>query len=190
MDAESNLERTNPPSLSSPGSSGLSSLSNLGQQARVKQLKSAKWILIIIGVLMTVGHGIFFVMAESMVKAKFDKEVKNIQARGMEIDQVALAELSGSAVRSARVIMGGMMAIGIGLIVLGLFVYQYPLFCTVTGLVIYIGVQALNAFFDPTTIVQGIIIKILIIVGLVKAVQAALAYEREVGPDAEPEGHG
>jgi hypothetical protein len=32
---------------------------------------------------------------------------------------------------------------------------------------------------DPMTLLQGIIIKIFIVIGLVKAVQAALAYERE-----------
>ena len=39
------------------------------------------------------------------------------------------------------------------------------------------------AALDPETLIRGLIIKILIIIGLVKAVQAAAAYRRKV--DAE-----
>ncbi|HEY2841642.1 MAG TPA: hypothetical protein VGJ26_20955, partial [Pirellulales bacterium] len=63
---------------------------------------------------------------------------------------------------------------------LGFCVYRYPLISTATGLIIYIGVQAMTAFFAPTSILNALIWKILIIVGLAKAVQAALAYERDL----------
>jgi hypothetical protein len=45
--------------------------------------------------------------------------------------------------------------------------------------VLYLAGNAISAVMDPTTIAQGIIIKIIIIAGLVRSIKAALEYERE-----------
>jgi hypothetical protein len=50
---------------------------------------------------------------------------------------------------------------------------------TALGLILYVGAFAIFAAMDPASIAQGIIIKIIIIVGLVKALQSALAYQKE-----------
>jgi hypothetical protein len=50
---------------------------------------------------------------------------------------------------------------------------------TVTSLVIYVGLALVFAVLDRNTLAQGIIIKVLIVVALIGAVQTAIVYERE-----------
>jgi hypothetical protein len=69
--------------------------------------------------------------------------------------------------------------IGVVFIVCAIVVYKYPVASTVTSLVLYLGAAAVYGVLDPTTLARGWWIKILIVVGLFKAVQAALAYESE-----------
>jgi len=49
-----------------------------------------------------------------------------------------------------------------------------PFSAFVTALSIYAGVIVLNAIIDPTTIIQGVIIKILVIGALIKGIKAAI----------------
>ena len=58
-------------------------------------------------------------------------------------------------------------------------VTQYPVPCTITGLVLYLGANAAFGLMDPTSLARGLIVKIVIIVALFKAVQAAIAYQKE-----------
>ena len=62
---------------------------------------------------------------------------------------------------------------------LGVYVKKFPVPATITGLVLYLGANAVFGLMDPTTLARGLIIKIFIIIGLFKAVQAAIAYQRE-----------
>jgi hypothetical protein len=50
----------------------------------------------------------------------------------------------------------------------------------VTGLVLYIAGNLIFGLIEPTSLIRGILIKILIVIAMVKAVSAAIAYQREV----------
>jgi predicted RND superfamily exporter protein len=50
---------------------------------------------------------------------------------------------------------------------------------TIISLVLYLGATAIFAYLAPETIAAGIIIKVIIIIGLAKAIQAAIAYEND-----------
>ena len=64
---------------------------------------------------------------------------------------------------------------------LGLAVYKIPVVATVLGLILYIGANIVFVVLtgNPLVLAQGIVVKILIIIGLFKAVQSAVAYQRE-----------
>lgn len=53
-----------------------------------------------------------------------------------------------------------------------------PLAASVTALVIFLTVHLANAVMDPKTLIQGIIVKVIVIVCLVKGIQSAAAYKR------------
>jgi uncharacterized membrane protein HdeD (DUF308 family) len=158
---------------------------NLAQEARKQQLRKARWILIAVGVLQLI-VGLFFVFnARAMVKAQFEKELAPMKAQGATVDEQKLQELEDSATKATQLLnLGGILG-GIGFIFLGLLVYRFPVACTVTGLLLYIGLFAGFAFVsfmgdgDGSVFVRGWLFRLLIIIALYKAIQAALAYEKE-----------
>jgi hypothetical protein len=161
--------------LGAPGSSGLGSLS---QSARRKHLGQARGVLIAVGVLTLLVNGIFFFLAEGMVHDQIQKQVRAAGPQ-MAFDQAKLRELEESAVRETKLVSGATMALGAVFIVLGLAVKQYPVPATALGLILYIGAAVIFGLMDPTTLYQGIIIKVIFVVALVKALQAAIAYQKE-----------
>jgi hypothetical protein len=166
----------NKPSSLPPLQAGLGSL---GQEARLKQLNTAKWIMIVVGVL-TIGVYIFLYMnVEKMIDQELARELQKRGIARNQLDQAAFNEARASEINTNRLIY--MISIGLGVVylVLGLLVKQYPVPMTITGLALYVGTALVSVALDPMNLVRGIIVKVIIVVALVKAVQAALAYERE-----------
>ncbi len=160
-------------------SSGMSGLGSLAQSARQKQLKSARGILLGIGILTVLANLVYMALAESQVKAELDKEVQQLSQKGMAVDRAKLAKIQNDAVTMTLMINGVTCGLGVVFILFGIFVNKYPVPITIAGLVLYIGAAAVFAFINPESLIQGIIIKVIIVAALVKSLQAALAYERE-----------
>lgn len=154
-------------------------LGSLAQNARSTQLKSAKTVLFVIGVLTIIANGFFAVLAESAVKNQFDKEIREGQAQGLEFDQAKVQELQDAAVLTTRIFNGAFILLGVVFVVFGFIVEIYPVPVTILALILYGAGNAVTAIIDPTMIAKGLIIKIFIIVALVKALQAAIAFQKE-----------
>jgi hypothetical protein len=153
-------------------------LGSLAQSARGKHLNQARGILIAIGVLTVIANGVFFFLVPNMVHEEIQKEIRKA-GPGANFDPAKIKEVEDSGVRTAQLVTGGTAVLGIVFIVLGILVKQYPVPATALGLVLYVGSFVVFALLDPQNISAGIIIKIIIIVGLVKSLQAAIAYQKE-----------
>jgi hypothetical protein len=160
-------------------SPGLGELGNLAQSARVKELKTARGILFFVGILTIAVNIGFIAFAEKAVDSQIETELKPLRQQGMEIDPTQLAEFREQAIRSTRLVNGIAVLIGLVFVVCGVYVYQYPVPATVISLVLYLGSAAVYGVLDPTTLARGWIIKIIVVVCLFKAVQAAIASENE-----------
>jgi hypothetical protein len=174
------------PSLSPQGSlpSLSSGSSSLAQSARLKQLNTARVILILVG-LLTIGVNLFqYFAVERLVNAQIDKEVNDVRRQGMDVDQAKVEELRASAIGSVKLFAIGLVGVGLVFLVGAALIKLYPVPVTIISLVLYVGCAVIFGVMDPETIAQGILIKILIVVGLVKAVSAALAYQKEVNSTA------
>lgn len=154
-------------------------LGSLAQSSRLKQLKSARVILFVVGVLTLLANGAIAMFAESLVESQFEKELIQVRQQGMEVDPVVLAELKEEGIRSVQLAGWIGAALGFVFILMGFFLYSNPVVITISALALYIGSAAVYGAIDPSTLKGGWWIKILIVVGLFKAVQAALAYEKE-----------
>jgi hypothetical protein len=163
----------------------LGGLGSLAQSARTKQLKTARAILYFVGGLTIVVNVAFVIFAEPIVNSQIDRELRELQQQNMEIDPGALKEYRQQAIRITRLVNGIAVLIGVVFIVCGALVYTYPVPATITSLVLYIGSAAAYGVIDPTTLARGWLIKLLILIGLFKAVQAAFAYESERKRSAE-----
>jgi hypothetical protein len=179
-----NESPTEPPAAS-PSLPQLGSLANLAQSARMKHIKSAKTVLVIVGVLTIVVSLGMFVGAEAMVQSQIDKELKDL-GPGMVVDQSILVQLKADQVGAQR--FGSLLSLaeGVVFLLLGLNVQKAPVPLTATGLILYLADYAIGGVLDPMYLVKGILIKIIIVVCLFKALNAAIAYEREKRAAAEP----
>lgn len=147
-------------------------LGNLAQAARGNQLSVARYTMIIIGLLTAVANGFFFVNAKQSV----DEEIAKLKQQGMQIDMSQV----DNVVKLQQLINGGAALLGVVFITLGALVYKFPVPCTVAGLVLYILSTLAFAALEPTTLVRGIVIKIIIVFGLFKSVKSAMAYQAEM----------
>jgi len=151
-------------------------LGSLAQSARRTSLKNARRILFVLAGLQMIFGLFLLATAETVAKAEVAKEVKNM---GGGVDPATIREAEAewmTGVRLAAAFVGGL---GIAFLILGVLVYKLPVAATVTALVLYVGAHLLDAAFDPAALFRGIILKVIVVVALVKAIQAAIAYERE-----------
>jgi hypothetical protein len=159
-------------------------LGSLAQSARGKELKSARGILIVIGILTIAVNVYMFFNAENEVQAELAKAGAGAAVQpGLKETVLALV----------RLIYGGTALLGMAFVVCGLLVTKFPVPATLIALVLYLGGAAVFALLNPAALASGLIIKIIIIVALVKAVQAAFAYQKETRlaqemPSHEPVG--
>jgi len=167
-----------------PASPSAARLGNLAQAARGKELKSARTIMLFVGVMSILVNGYFFGAAASNVQEEIDKEVRKLGPTFV-VDPVKLAQVKSQAVRSTRLIAFGGMLLGGVFVACGLLVEKHPVPMTVTALTLYLGGNAVFGVLNPASLGAGWIMKIFIVIALFKAVQAAFAYQKEMAATAE-----
>jgi hypothetical protein len=167
------------------GSSASGQLGSLAQSARLKNLNQARGTLIAIGILTIVVNGIQLFALRDMVKTEVNKMVETerakARAQGMElmIDEAKLKEAVEAGTRVGYLIAYSVIALGVLFVIFGLIVKKFPVPITIISLVLYLGATAIFAFLSPETIAAGLIVKVIIIAGLAKAIQSAIAYESD-----------
>lgn len=166
-------------------SSSLPALGSLSESAQLKSLKSAKIALWLVGILSIALQTFLFFNAGNEYDKAFNKQLE-IQGtpqsalENLDADTKALIDKERTdAISKIHLIYGAGIGLGVIFIICALMVDKKPVIATMTGLVLYLGSIAAMAAIDPTTIAQGIIMKAVIIIVLIKAVKAAIAYERE-----------
>ena len=157
-----------------------SSLGSLAQSARAKQLRTARNIMIIVGVLTMGFNGLLYSNAHNEVEKVVQKQIKALHDRGLIESQASVAQYRHRITLFCRIIYGSALAVGAVFIGLGIMVYRFPVPATVLGLVLYIGGAAIFGFLSPATLVQVAIFKIIVIVALVKSIHTAISYQRSL----------
>jgi len=117
-------------------------------------------------------------MVDNEIDKQLDQEAAKIVQQGRMIDQVKFAEIKQAAKRVGHLIMYGVIGLGVLYIVFGLLIWKFPVPITIIALTIYVGSAVVFAILAPETLLAGIIVKVIIVAALVKAVQAAIAYQK------------
>lgn len=143
-------------------------LGSLAQSARGKELRQARVILIVVGVLT--------VAANAFLLFNLPKEVQAaIRENNVGPDQEAnyrhVVTLFGYG------LYGSAAAVGLLFVIFGVIVQKFPVPITITSLVLYITMAAIFGYLNPMSLAQGIIVKILIVIALFRAIKAARAYK-------------
>jgi hypothetical protein len=148
----------------------------------MKQLRTARIILFVIGVL-TVGVTIVqLTLLKDEAKKLVQKEIAK-QGPGFIPDPVKVREAEEQLVRLATLLGAVQIALGIIFIVFGFIVYLFPVPVTIISLVLYVGSYLAFGLLNPETLAMGIVIKIFIVIAMVKAIQAAIAYQKTKDED-------
>jgi hypothetical protein len=164
----------------------MSNYGSLAQNARAQQLKSAKSILWVVGILTICVQGFLFANAKSEVDEEINKELAKNGGGSIALIEKQAPEVRAEfdkayveAVGKVRLIYGAFLAVGVMFIGCALLVDRKPVIATVTGLVLYLGAKAAVGMLAPEALAQGLIISVAIVIGLIGAVKAALAVERQ-----------
>jgi hypothetical protein len=144
-----------------PKMRGKSGLGKLSQEARMKEIKTAGIVLIVAGILQMISGGIELATAEQQLRAA------NIPVH-----------LHPRVMQFVYIIVAGVVLLGLTFVIFGAVIKSAPLPISITALVLFIGFHGILAVLAPETIVGGLIIKIIVLVSLFKAIQAALAYAK------------
>lgn len=152
-------------------------LGSLAQAARLKQLNTARWLLIVVGIL-TIGVNAFLLFnIRAEVRKGIDDEIRKMG--NVVVDPNERRQVEDQAIAIASPMCGVAIALGILFVVFGLLVKSFPVPITITSLVVYIVVIVGFAILEPESLRRGFILRIIVIVALAKAIQAAIAYQRE-----------
>ncbi len=79
-------------------------------------------------------------------------------------------------VKMAQLILTEFFLMSLVLIFSGLFIARAPVCLTVLSLILYISSWSISTMIDPAALVQGLIIKLMILVCLFRAVSTACEY--------------
>jgi hypothetical protein len=142
------------------------------QAIYTKELKSARTILIVVGVIQLL-FGIYFM---TQVRKTFDEAAQaevSAMGSGYQVDPVLLEQ----AWEERKVIMYAATAVPLLLavffFVMAALVYRKPVGITLTSLIVFIAAHVADAVMEPSQIYKGILLKIIFIAILWKAYQSA-----------------
>jgi hypothetical protein len=155
--------------------------SHSGYAEYKKKMLSAQGTIGALAILFVIGGVVFFFITRSQV----DTALVQLASAS---DAQPLNEAVGSAstVGELRAVLANQpyQVLGLNLflaaVMAGLWMWSKRtlLPAIITALAIYVAVQIASAMYDPATLAQGLIMKILVIVALVKGVQSALAAQK------------
>lgn len=159
------MEANNP--YEPPTAGSLPPLGSLAQAARGNELKSAQRILIVIGVLTLAVNGFLLYNLPNEIQLAINQN---------QIAPENVETFRQQATNSGYVIYGLPILLGCLFVIFGSIIKQYPVPITITSLVLYVLATAVFGLLAPETLVQGFIMKIIIIFALIRAIKAARAY--------------
>ena len=164
-----------------------SRLESLVTAARAERVKAGRTALIVAGVVIALEAALGFFMLKSGVDKQIELELQAVRRQGMDVDHAKVAEFRAAGMRAGSMILGGIVVLAVVFFVLAAMVKTYPLGAALTGLILYIGFYAVAAAISENPImvlVSGWLWKIIVIGGLIKAIQAGVAANTAPAPAA------
>ena len=143
-----------------------------------KKVRDAQGAIGGLSILFVLSGGLFFFLTRSKANEALSKfSTLSDSARLQTVVQGAstAGELRAVLEREPWQVLG--LNLFLALVMLGLWMWskRAVLPAVITALVIYVAVQVTNLIVDPASIVQGVLVKIVVIGALVRGVSSALA---------------
>ena len=151
--------------------------------------KARKWLLIVAILTCVIGVGLYFLQ-----KSEVEKQIRDAEAQiaGMDRETVdahfkeAVGMTFQEAIDHDRGMVRMLLLVNLGLCAAYLLLWWWakakPLPASVIALLLFITTHVVNAVVEPKTLYQGILIKILFTLALVRAISAAAEERRFTTP--------
>ena len=152
--------------------------SDSGYAEHRKRVRSARSVIVALSVLFVLGGVVMYFVTRSQADDAIGK-LSGTSDTALLREPIAGASTVGEL--KAAIEREPWQALGLNLflaaVMLGLWFWSKKalLAAVITALGIYVAVIVASALFDPKTLAQGIIMKVIVISGLAKGVQSALA---------------
>ncbi|HEX2750946.1 MAG TPA: hypothetical protein VHM91_23265 [Verrucomicrobiales bacterium] len=136
-----------------------------------KELKSGRVILIIVGIIQLLLGTLSLVNFKSDLEEQKKAEVAKMP--GYYFDQQSF----DAGFEEQKVLLYGLgsipVLIGIYFFIMAALIFKFPVGVTLSSLIVFVITNAVTAYFDPTSIAKGIILKVIFLAILWKAFQSA-----------------
>jgi hypothetical protein len=139
------------------------------QAIRTKELKSARTVLIVVGIIQILLGAFHLTQTKSQMEEATRKELKP----GYVLDQEKFDEEFEKQKALQYGINSVPVVIGVFFLIMSALVFKFPVGATLSPLIVFVIVHAADAVVDPASIAKGIILKIIFLVVLWKAYQSA-----------------
>ncbi len=147
----------------SANAKGRAALGRLTANTHLSQIKSARMVIAMVALL---------ILAVTIFQhAQFNSQIAEYRANPANVINEQIVT------RATMLFYANYLIVGIygGLI---LWMKTNPFAACLTALIIYVSITLLNVAIDPTSIFQGILVRIVVILLLVKGVKSGLAWRR------------
>ncbi len=160
-------------------------LPSLTQQIRLQKLTPVRYVLLVLGVLISAMGIALFVMADEIARQHINKEIRDegLNRQQLDRDQVEkVRKLEKQVGRIMRLVGALFTGVGIVYLAFAVFVKKYPLPITIMSLALFITGNALTLLspeepFGFVAATWWISIPVLVVLSL--ALKVAIAYARE-----------
>jgi len=168
------------------GSFQQSTLGSLSHSVRSKNLKSARVALVIAFIILLLQGGIAYGTLGWQADEYIKEELAHLPPGAVAAKDIQA--MKEAFIRVATLICLGIIGMAVIFLILAIFVKRFPLFCTVGGMILYIGYCLIRGYFIIIgneqggifmAIFEGWLWKLIIIIGLVKGIRSAVAYHHE-----------
>ena len=157
----------------------MTELERLNQRVLKDQLFAARVILLVVGATTFLFNLVAYYQVPNEVEKVFREEIRSAGPDEV-LDEQELTEVRQEAARHGYWIYGWTALTGLGIFLLGIFLYKAPVLSVVTGLLLYAGCIAFLAFLDFNFLKQHVVKNLVIFLVLGRAVQTAFAYRKEI----------
>jgi hypothetical protein len=144
---------------------------------RAKHLRSASQTILVLAVLFVLGGVLYFFMAQSDAKEALRNIAEYDAAHPLDqpiAGATTIGELRAAIEREPFQLLGLNFMLAAVMTVLYFWSKRSLLAALITALGVYVAVQLASALVDPTTLAQGIIMKVFIVAALIRGVKTAL----------------
>ena len=156
------------------------SLDRLKRPGRGKSMVEAQVVLWVVGSLFLLGNGCMFLLVPAFVRMAVSKELEQFgPGVAAQVDPATRAVIESRNVLFHRILIGSMAMLGALLVGFGFLVKRFPVPVAILALIVYIGANVAVGVANPLGAAFWIVPKGLALVGLIRAVPAAFAYEKE-----------